>query len=120
MPPNDDTEWALTIDGGLVWGRRTRELVYVEANGGSTINYGARHRGGKPISTATAGSAVNQVLNQRMCKHQQMRWSPIGVHLLAQVRCAVINGDLVESLTRYEPPKKLLSREAAEFLESEG
>jgi hypothetical protein len=67
---------------------RTRELVeYVEANGGSTINYGARHRGGKPISTATAESAVNQVLNQRMCKRQQMRWSPIGVHLLAQVRC---------------------------------
>jgi hypothetical protein len=42
---------------------QTRELVeYVEANGGSTINYGARHRGGKPISTATAESAVNQVL----------------------------------------------------------
>ncbi|BFG79904.1 hypothetical protein PTKU46_79380 [Paraburkholderia terrae] len=97
---------------------RTRELVeYVEANGGSTINYGARHRGGKPISTATAGSAVNQGLNQRTCKHQQMRWSPIGVHLLAQVRCDVINGDLVESLTGYEPPKKPLSREAAEFLE---
>ena len=82
---------------------RTRELVeYVEANGGSTMNYGARHRCGKPISTATAESAVNQVLNQRMCKRQQMRWSPIGAHLLAQVRCAVINGDLVERLARYE------------------
>jgi hypothetical protein len=40
---------------------RTRELVdYVEANGGSTINYGARHRRGKPISTASAESAVSQ------------------------------------------------------------
>ena len=29
---------------------------------------------------------------------QQMRWSPIGAHLLAQVRCAVINGDLVQDL----------------------
>jgi len=100
---------------------RTRELVeYVEANGGSTINYGARHRLGKPISTATAESAVNQVLNQRMCKRQQMRWSPIGAHLLAQVRCAVINGDLVQRLARYEPPRKPLSREAAEFLEQLG
>jgi hypothetical protein len=100
---------------------RTRELVeYVEANGGSTINYGARHRRGKPISTATAESAVNQVLNQRMCKRQQMRWSPIGAHLLAQVRCAVINGDLVQRVARYEPPRKPLSREAAELLEQFG
>lgn len=90
---------------------RTRELVeYVEANGGSTMNYCARHRCGKPISTATAESAVNQVLNQRVCKRQQMRWSPIGAHLLAQVRCAVINGDLAERLARYEPPRKPLSR----------
>jgi hypothetical protein len=37
------------------------------------INYGARNRRGKPISTVTAESSVNQVLNQRMCKRQQMR-----------------------------------------------
>ncbi|SIT44913.1 conserved hypothetical protein [Paraburkholderia ribeironis] len=60
------------------------------------------------------------MLNQRMSKRQQMRWSPIGVHLLAQVRCAVINGDLVERLARYVPQRKPLSREAAEFLEQFG
>jgi hypothetical protein len=96
---------------------RTRGLVeYVEANGGATINYGERHRRGKPVSTATAESAVNQVLNQRMCKRQQMRWSPIGAHRLAQVRCAVVNGDLVERLARYEPPREPLSHEIAEFI----
>lgn len=96
---------------------RARELVaYVEANGGSTINYGARHRDGKPVSTATAESAVNQVINKRMCKRQQMRWSPHGVHLLAQVRCAFINGDLVERLARYEKPKGPLSSEATELI----
>jgi hypothetical protein len=37
---------------------------------------------------------------------QQMRWLPIGVHQLAQVRCAVINGDLNERLGMYrEPPQ---------------
>ncbi len=47
---------------------RTRELVeYVEANGGSTINYGARHRRGAPISTATAESAVNQRFSISAC-----------------------------------------------------
>jgi hypothetical protein len=80
------------------------------------INYGARHRQHKPVSTATAESAVNQVINQRMCKRQQMRWSPQGVHLLAQLRCAVINGDLVKRLARYEKPEPSLSDEAAEFI----
>ena len=100
---------------------RVRELVaYVEANGGSTINYGARYRQGKAISTASAESAVNQVLNQRMCKRQQMRWSPHGAHLLAQVRCAVINGELKERLARYEKPKEPLSVELAELLRQFG
>lgn len=51
-----------------------------------------------------AESAVNQVVNARMCKRQQMRWSPRGAHLLAQVRCAVINGDLASRLRRWSPP----------------
>ena len=81
---------------------RTRELVaYVESNGGSTIPYGRRHRDGSSISTAMAESADNQVLNHRMCKRQQMCWSPPGAHLLAQVRCAVVNGDLSERLALF-------------------
>jgi hypothetical protein len=69
---------------------RLREFFdYLENNRGTTINYGKLHRAGQPISTAMAESAVNQVLNQRMCKRQQMRWTPRGAHLLAQVRCAV-------------------------------
>ena len=68
-------------------GYRLRELVaYVEANGGSTINYGKLYRGGEPISTAMAESAVNQILYKRICKRQKMRWSPRGAHLLAEVR----------------------------------
>jgi hypothetical protein len=46
-----------------------------------------------------------------------MRWSPRGVHLLAQVRYAFINGDLVERLTRYRKPKIPLYNEAVEFIE---
>jgi len=33
---------------------------------------------------AMAESAMNQVLNARMCNSQQMRWTPRGVHLLTQ------------------------------------
>jgi hypothetical protein len=49
-----------------------------------------------------AESAVNQVINARMCKRQQMRWTPRGAHLLAQVRCAVLNGDAAEKLGAFE------------------
>lgn len=99
-------------------GYRARELVeYVKANGGSTINYGKRHRDGEPISTAMAESALNQILNQRMCKRQQIRWSPRGVHLLAQVRCAVINGDLHERLETARRRPKTIPIEVAVFLD---
>lgn len=84
---------------------RVREFFsYLNNNKEALIYYGARHRAGQAISTAMAESAVNQVVNARMCKRQQMRWSPRGAHLLAQVRCAVINGDLATRLRRWSPP----------------
>ena len=95
----------------------TRELVaYVESNGGSTIPRNRRHREGSSISTAMAESAANQVLNHRMCKRQQMRWSSWGAHLLAQVRCAVINCDLNERLSLFRQHIKELPADVAEFL----
>lgn len=45
---------------------------------------------------------MNQLINARMCKRQWTRWTLRGAHLLAQVRCTVINGDLVQRLPAYE------------------
>ncbi len=96
---------------------RTWELAcYVEANRGSMIHYAKRHREGKPISTAMAESGVNQILNARMCKRQKMRWSPRGVHLLAQVRCASTNGDLTDRLTMFRQRVKEIPIDVAVFL----
>ena len=82
---------------------RARDLIaYLQSNAGTLIAYGARQRSGERISTSMAESAVNQVINARMCKRQQMRWTPRGAHLLAQVRCAVINGDLSQRLLAYK------------------
>jgi hypothetical protein len=67
-------------------------------------------------STLNHVTVRNRALRAGMCKRQQMRWSPPGVHLLAQVRCAFINGDLVERLARYEKPKVPLSSEATELI----
>jgi hypothetical protein len=45
-----------------------------------------------------------------------MRWSSRGAHLLAQVRCAVINGDPNERLTLFRQRMKELPADVAEFL----
>lgn len=82
---------------------RVRDFfAYLQGNKATLAAYGKRHHAGKLISTAMAESAVNQVINARMCKRQQMRWTPRGAHLLAPLRCAVINGDLAEKLKVYE------------------
>jgi len=60
-------------------GYRVREFFdYLDNNNkGTLLDYGKRCRAGKPISTAMVGSAVNQVVNARMCKRQQMRCAAI-------------------------------------------
>jgi hypothetical protein len=77
-------------------------LTYVLRNADKPVAYGLRYRKGQFISSAMAESAVNQVINARMCKRQQMRWTPRGAHLLAQVRCAILNGDAAEKLSAYQ------------------
>jgi len=79
---------------------RARRLVarcaeprsYIENNEGALIDYGQRYRAGKPISTSRAEGTVNQLVNARMNKRRQMRWSPRGAHRVLQVRAAVLDG----------------------------
>ncbi len=69
---------------------------YIGNNEGALIDYGQRHRAGEPISTSRAEGSVNQLVNARMNKRRQMRWSPVGAHRLLQVRAAVLDGQLHE------------------------
>ena len=77
----------------LIW-NVGRLLGYLQLNERYLVAYAARHRAGLPISSATAESAVNELVSMRMAKRQQMRWSEQGAHLLVQVRAAVLNGTL--------------------------
>ena len=65
---------------------------YIGNNEGALIDYGQRYRAGKPISTSRAEGAVNHLVNARMNKRRQMRWSPRGAHRVLQVRAAVLDG----------------------------
>ena len=70
-------------------------MRYLKNNLDSLVNYGRRYRNGQRISTAFMESAVNQLIDKRMSKSQQMRWSPMGAHLLLQVRAELVDGRLV-------------------------
>ena len=59
--------------------RQTRKLTlellgYLRNNSDSLPNYGRRYRASRSISSAFVESAVNQLIDKRMSKSQQMRW----------------------------------------------
>ena len=67
---------------------------YLYANESAVRGYAKAFRQQKRVSTAHVESTVNQLINWRMCKKQQMRWSKAGAHCLLQVKTAAINGQL--------------------------
>ena len=64
------------------------------------VNYAERHRAGLRVGTAITEGTANFLVNHRMNKSQQMRWSRHGADLLLQVRCAVYNGNSVPNSGR--------------------
>jgi hypothetical protein len=58
------------------------------------VDYAERHRAGLRVGTAITEGTANFLVNRRVNKSQQMRWSRRGADLLLQVRCAVCNGTL--------------------------
>jgi hypothetical protein len=52
-----------------------------------------------------------------MCKRQHMRWTQRGAHLLTQMRCAVINGDLATKLAVYRTRIDEVPEDVSRFLE---
>lgn len=73
----------------------TRELqTYLTLNTAALVDYGRRYRAGLRIASSGAESVVNSLVNARMNKRRQMRWSPQGAHRVLQVRAAVVDGRL--------------------------
>ncbi|KJS10189.1 MAG: hypothetical protein VR78_14595 [Hoeflea sp. BRH_c9] len=70
---------------------------YLVQNTTSIVDYCHRYRSGQPISSSPAESAANSLVNARMNKKRQMRWSPAGAHRVLQVRAAVADGRLKQA-----------------------
>ena len=77
------------------------------------VHYAERHRAGLRVSTAITEGTANFLVNRRMNKSQQMRWSRRGADLLLQVRCAVYNGTLGSGFgQRFYPANDLFPQVA--------
>lgn len=68
--------------------------TYLIQNKASIVDCRQRYWTGQPISSSPAESAANSLVNARMNKKRQMRWSPVGAQRVLQVRAAVANGRL--------------------------
>ncbi len=85
-------------------GKLIRELHrYLMNNADSLPDYGKRWRSGQRISSAFVESAVNQIIDNRMSRSQQMRWDPLSAHRLLQVRVRHIDGLLRGDFARWYP-----------------
>jgi hypothetical protein len=73
--------------------RALREVDnYLRGQSKRLVNYAKRYRAGLRVGTSVTEGTANFLVNRRMNKAQQMRWSRRGADLLLQVRCAVYNG----------------------------
>src|SRR5689334_8202469 len=87
---------------------------YLSGQSDWLVNYAARRRAGLRVGTAITEGTANFLVNRRMNKSQQMRWSRRGADLLLQVRCTVYNGRLGSSFgQRFQPTNDQLPKAAA-------
>ncbi len=67
---------------------------YLAGQSAWLADYAERHRAGLRVGTAITEGTANFLVNRRMNRSQQMRWSRRGADLLLQVQCTVYNGTL--------------------------
>jgi hypothetical protein len=67
---------------------------YLYSNQNSVRGYVQAFRRQERVSTAHVESTVNQLINWRFCKKQQMSWTRSGAQGLLHVKTAVLNGRL--------------------------
>jgi hypothetical protein len=77
---------------------------YLKGQSSWLTNYSKRYRAGLRVGTLITEGTANFLVNRRMNKSQQMRWSRQGADLLLQVRCAVFNGTLGSGLGHLFQP----------------
>jgi hypothetical protein len=61
---------------------------YLTGQSAWLVNYAERYRAGLRVGPSITEGTANFLVNRRMNKRQQMRWSRRGADAVLQVRCA--------------------------------
>jgi len=93
----------LARDAEIVAGHVLALWHYLRANAAGVINYRAWRREGHRISTSAVEAIVNRLIGRRLGKNQHMCWTKRGAHLLLQVRCTLLNDQLLRVFNRWHP-----------------
>jgi hypothetical protein len=83
-------------DRSAVPARRLRTAMtnlreYVDGQSSYLVDYAQRQRAGKPVGTSASEGLANALVNRRMNKLQQMRWSAAGAHAVVIMRVDAMN-----------------------------
>ena len=85
--------------------------TYLRGQSSRLVNYAKRYRAGLRVGPSLTEGTANFLVNRRMNKAQQMRWSRRGADSLLQVRCAVFNGAFGHGLgTLFEPTSNTVQK----------
>ena len=72
---------------------------YVDGQSACLVDYARRQRARQPVGTSTSEGLANALVNRRMTKLQQMRWSGVGAHAVVSMRV-----DAIERTAPQEVP----------------
>jgi hypothetical protein len=78
-------------------------LEFLRNNRDDLVDYQRARMAGRRISTASAESVMNHVINRRMSKRQQMRWNSASAHRMLLVRVELLDGRLEDCFRRRFP-----------------
>ena len=79
---------------GKLWHALHEIDQYLTGQSAWLVNYAKRYRAGLRVGTSITEGTANFLVNRRMNKRQQMRWSRRGADAVLQVRFAIYNGTL--------------------------
>jgi hypothetical protein len=103
-----ETEIAVMIRRSL----ETRQETHgAHGQNSRLVDYAKRYRAGLRVGTSMTEGTANFLVNRRMNKAQQMRWSRRGADMLLQVRCAVYNGAFGDGFsTLFDPTSNTVQK----------
>lgn len=84
-------------------GAATALQSFLQNNRRDLIDYQRARMAGRRISSASAESVMNHVVNRRLSKRQQMRWSMHGAHYLLQTRVELLDETLERRFEAWFP-----------------